>query len=61
MLVFPVRKNSICCFWYSLSLAKFFFSTGAPGWMLPAMINRVFAVMLLGLGFAKLPAAELKI
>ena len=29
--------------------------------MLPAMIKRVFVVMLLGLGFAKLPAAELKI
>ena len=29
--------------------------------MLPAMIKRVFVVMLLGFGFAKLPAAELKI
>ena len=29
--------------------------------MLPAMTKRVFVVMLLGLGFAKLPAAELKI
>jgi len=28
--------------------------------MLPAMIKRVFVVMLLGLGFPKLPAAELK-
>jgi len=29
--------------------------------MLPAMIKRIFVVVLLGLGFAKLPAAELKI
>ena len=61
MLVFPVRKTSIFCFWYSLSLAKFFFSTGTTSWMLPAMINRVFVLMLLGLGLAKLPAAELEI